>query len=77
MQWDASDYVWRQVADVLATRISDGTYPAGSALPIETALAAELGVSKGSVRKAIAELRDRGLVHTLHGRGTFVTKPVS
>lgn len=72
MRWTAEDFVWRQVADYVAKQIGDGAYPAGSVLPGETALAEELEVSKGTVRHAMAELRSRGLIRTLHGHGSVV-----
>ncbi len=74
MDWDPTDYRWRQVADELARRIRDGVYPVGGTLPSEVELAHELGTAKMTVRRALAELRDRGLIRTLHGRGSVVVK---
>jgi GntR family transcriptional regulator len=63
------------VADVLAARIEDGTYPPEGRLPAELDLAAEFGASRESVRRAMAELRGRGLVETVAGKGHFVIPP--
>jgi DNA-binding GntR family transcriptional regulator len=70
--WDPADYRWRQIADTLEARIVDGSYPIGSNLPSEQTLAREFGSGKMTVRRALVELRARGLVVTLHGRGSVV-----
>jgi GntR family transcriptional regulator len=69
---------YRQVADELRRRILAGAVPAGSLLPSETAIIEEFGISRGTVRQALALLRAEGLVVTEHGRGTFArpTLPV-
>lgn len=63
---------YRQVADEIRRRIAAGALPAGAPLPSEPALIDEFGVSRTSVRDAIALLRSEGLVVTEHGRATFV-----
>ncbi|MGW0984255.1 GntR family transcriptional regulator [Streptomyces xiamenensis] len=70
-----AEYVWRQVADHLAGRIASGDLPAGARLPGERALAEEYGVALGTVRRAVLDLRERGLVQTLPAKGTFVSRP--
>ena len=67
--------VYMAIADVLAARIEDGTYPPEGRLPAEPDLAAEFGAARESVRRAIRELRDRGLVETVSGKGTYVLPP--
>ena len=64
-----------QVADVIAARIEDGTYPPDSRLPAELDFVAEFGASRESVRRAIKELRNRGLIETVGGKGSFVLPP--
>jgi GntR family transcriptional regulator len=66
---------YRLVADELRRRILAGAIPPGSLLPSEPTLIAEFGVSRGTVREAIALLRAEGLVVTEHGRGTYA-RPV-
>jgi GntR family transcriptional repressor for pyruvate dehydrogenase complex len=53
----------------LATGIRLGVYPYGSTLPPERELAVELGVSRATLREAIAALRSAGMVRTVRGRG--------
>ncbi|MFF7242620.1 GntR family transcriptional regulator [Embleya sp. NPDC008237] len=61
-----------QIADELARQIRAGTLKAGELLPSETELVERYGVSGGTVRKAVAELRTSDLIETHHGRGSFV-----
>jgi DNA-binding FadR family transcriptional regulator len=62
----------REIMDELIARIAGGTYPAGSMLPKEARLAAELDVSRGVVRECIRALEERGVVRVRHGRGATV-----
>lgn len=64
--------VYKQVADTLRAAIRGGALIDGAPLPSETQLTRRLGVSRNSVRTAMALLRAEGLVATEHGRGTFV-----
>ena len=71
-------YVYMRMADHIAARIAAGDLPADARLPGERDLAAEYGIAIGTARRAVEELRDRGLVVTLPGKGTFVLgKPAS
>ena len=54
----------------IASRILDEA--PGSQLPPEPELAAELGVSRATLREALASLEDEGLVRRTRGAGTFV-----
>ena len=69
---ESPDYIWRQVADLIAERIRQGVYT--SRLPSEGALAQEFGIGRNTVRHAVEDLRDRGLVITVPQRGTFVKR---
>ncbi|MGK5732715.1 GntR family transcriptional regulator [Streptomyces sp. URMC 124] len=61
-----------QIADDLAEQIRTGSLAPGAQVPSESEVMGRYGVSQGTVRKAIAELRTAGLVETHHGRGTYV-----
>lgn len=65
--------LYTQLADILREMIKSGELPPRSALPSESYLQQEQGVSRGTVRMAMRILRDEGLVVTIRGRGTFVT----
>lgn len=69
------DHAYIQVADDVARRIRDGEIT--FKLPAERALAEEYGVSYITVRHATAILRERGLIVSIHGRGTFVAARMS
>jgi GntR family transcriptional regulator len=64
--------VYVQVADWIAGRIERGELAPGHKLPAERDLAAEIGVGYMTVRRAMRLLRERGLIVTVVGRGTFV-----
>jgi GntR family transcriptional regulator len=66
--------LYRQVKDAFVKRMVDGVWPAGFLLPSEGQLAAEIGVSQGTVRKALDELAGENLLVRQQGRGTFVAQ---
>lgn len=68
-----AEYAYVQVADDIVRRIADGEIAAK--LPSERSLAEEYGVAYTTVRHAMAILRDRGVIITVHGRGTYVNPP--
>jgi GntR family transcriptional regulator len=61
-----------QVADDIAGRIGRGELRSGDRLPPERELADDYGVSYDTIRRAAEVLRERGLIQTVHGKGTFV-----
>ncbi|MDX3230664.1 winged helix-turn-helix domain-containing protein [Streptomyces sp. ME19-01-6] len=71
----AAAYVYMQVADHVAWQIRVGRLKPGARLAGERDLAQEYGVSVASIRRAVQELRDRGMVLTLPAKGTFVAEP--
>lgn len=64
-----------QIADAIRLRISAGEWPPGHRLPPEPALAQEIGVSRGTLRRGLAALTAEGLLTQVQGRGTFVAVP--
>jgi GntR family transcriptional regulator len=64
------DYTYVQVANAIAARIEVGEIT--HRLPAERDLAEEFGVAYQTVRHSMQILRDRGLIITRQGRGTFV-----
>ncbi|MFS8097017.1 GntR family transcriptional regulator [Lentzea alba] len=51
------------------------THPAGAPIPAERVLCQQLSVSRPTVRSAVEELVNTGLLIRQHGRGTFVARP--
>lgn len=70
---DEAAYLWARVSAHIALRIDVGDLAAGARLPGERDLAAEYGVSLGTARRAIEDLRAKGLVVTLPAKGTYIT----
>lgn len=64
--------VYQQIAEDLRARITSGELPPGSKLPSESQMIDHYGVSRITVRHAVAALRAAGLVDTSHGRATLV-----
>lgn len=69
---DLPRYEYVKLADAIAADIASGKLPQGAALPGERAMTEVYSVSIGTVRRAIVELRKRGLVATLPAKGTYV-----
>jgi DNA-binding GntR family transcriptional regulator len=65
-----ADFAYVQVANNIAVRIETGEIT--HKLPSERSLAQEYGVAYQTVRHAMKVLRERGLIITRQGRGTFV-----
>jgi GntR family transcriptional regulator len=61
-----------QAADVLRVSITSGDYAPGDRLPPESELAAQLGISRTTLRTAMSALERQGLIHRRQGLGTFV-----
>ncbi len=62
-----------QAADYVTAQIAGGKLAAGARLPSERDLADQWGIAYLTVRRAMRELRERGLVTSVVGKGTFIT----
>ncbi len=62
----------REILSDLMTRIIDGEFGPGTTLPSETKLGQRYGTTRGTVRRALAGLEDRGLVSPVQGSGWIV-----
>jgi DNA-binding GntR family transcriptional regulator len=71
---DSPEQAYLQVANDLGRRIQAGEIR--GRLTSERDLAGEYEVSYGTIRRAMGILRDRGLIVSVHGRGTFATGPL-
>jgi DNA-binding GntR family transcriptional regulator len=63
---------WRQLADLLRERIASGEYRPGARIPSAASLAQEFELAPVTVRKAIVQLQDEGLLVSQVGWGTYV-----
>lgn len=73
---DQQQPLYRQIQVVLRDAVADRTLRPDDALPPERELAAEFGVSRITIRKAIEGLVTEGVLDTHHGSGTFVRSRV-
>ncbi|MDR0234124.1 MAG: GntR family transcriptional regulator [Zoogloeaceae bacterium] len=64
--------LYRQIKALILQSLSSGEWKPGTMIPSEIELAAQFGVSQGTVRKAIDELSAEKLLLRLQGKGTFV-----
>ncbi|MGM9934659.1 GntR family transcriptional regulator [uncultured Clostridium sp.] len=65
------------VYDKLFKMINEGIFKDGSRLPSEPDLAKSLGVSRTTLRQALALLQDDGLIKNIQGKGNFILKSTS
>lgn len=67
--------LYAQVRENLVRRLIDGAWQPGQLIPSEIDLAKELGVSQGTIRKALDAMTAENLLIRRQGRGTFVSEP--
>jgi len=61
----AREPVYLQLADILTGQIESGELPVGRTIPSEKTMQERYGVGRGTARKAVMVLRERGLVDTV------------
>ncbi|MEV4945107.1 winged helix-turn-helix domain-containing protein [Streptomyces sp. NPDC053755] len=62
-----------QLADVIAAKIASGEYAPDRMIPTPARLAEEHGIAQMTARRAMRELRERDLIFTVPGKGSYVT----
>ena len=68
--------LYEQIADRLEDRILAGDFAEEGKLPSEQTLTDQCGVSRTVIREALKLLKERGLVDSRNGMGSYITKPV-
>lgn len=71
----ASGVGYRELALLLRERITSGRLRPGDRMPSETDLTNEYGVNRSTVRRAVRELEDEGLIDVHHGYASRVRVP--
>ncbi|WP_078503463.1 GntR family transcriptional regulator [Streptomyces sp. PKU-MA01144] len=66
--------LYAQLADIIARKIKSGELAPDRPIPSENHLADEYGVARLTARRAAQELRERGLIVTVRGKGSFVVE---
>ncbi len=67
--------IYEQARQAIAASIAHGGYTPGDRLPSEASFAADLGINRLTVRRAIEELARAGVVESRQGSGTYVCAP--
>lgn len=68
---------YRQIAGILRRRIESGQYPPDTRIPTESELVEAFEVARTTARRAIAVLREEGLIYTVPNRGSYVARQAS
>ena len=66
--------LYAQLVGIIKQNISSGELNVGDLLPSEAELCRTMGISRNTVRQAIGELEEEGLVVRKRGKGTFVAE---
>lgn len=66
--------LYTQLRELLRERILDGTYRSGQRMPSEHEMVRAFGVSRITVRQALNDLQQEGVIFKIHGKGTFVSR---
>ena len=64
---------YQQIADALRTRILAGEFAAGRLLPSESGLGSRYDASRVTIRRALEQLRDEGLLASRQGLGWYAS----
>ncbi len=67
--------VWKSITTTLEGEIAAGHYRAGEKLPTEAELSSRFGVNRHTVRRALADMAERGILRSRRGAGVFVEAP--
>lgn len=73
----SSEPLYQRVINALQAEINEGVLKPGDQLPSETQLMERFGVSRVTVRHALSQLVNRGLIYRSKGKGSFVRDPES
>lgn len=68
--------LWRQIEDALLKEIANGVFAVGDRLPGENTLAPHFGVTRNTLRRALTELQNKGILRVEKGRGAFVERRI-
>ena len=74
IEWNDKQPIYRQLRDMVAERIMDGTFPEGEAVPSVRQVASDYQINHLTVSKAYQELVDAGLLEKRRGLGMFVCR---
>lgn len=64
--------IYQAIAQAFRSKVSAGAWKSGERIPTEEQLCHQLGVSRGTLRKAVGALVEEGILERVQGKGTFV-----
>jgi GntR family transcriptional regulator len=67
--------LYQRLADTIRKDVVSGAYKPGDRVPSENVFSRELKIAPGTVRQALAQLVEEGILERMHGKGTFVRSP--
>lgn len=67
--------LWREIAESIERRIQARELAPGDKLPTEYELSRQFMVNRHTVRRALSDLQEKGIVESTQGRGSFVRRP--
>lgn len=67
--------LYHQISQIILNQIEQGIFKPGTKLPSESELIECFGVSRITIRSALAELIDEGVINSIKGKGSFVASP--
>jgi GntR family transcriptional regulator, phosphonate transport system regulatory protein len=67
--------LWREIAQSLERQIRSRELTPGDKLPTEHELSRQFMVNRHTVRRALSDLQEKGIVESTQGRGSFVRRP--
>jgi len=70
--YNSREPIYIQVKNIIEKNISSSKWPIHSKIPDEITLSQKLEISRGTLRKAIRDLVDQGILTQIRGKGTFV-----
>jgi DNA-binding GntR family transcriptional regulator len=68
------EHLHTRIANDIRRKITNGVYPPGARLPSVTALAAQHEAALGTVKRALADLREEGVLEGRRGSGVYVPR---
>lgn len=67
-------YRWQEIAQDISEQIRTDRLPVGARLPGERLLCEEYSAALGTVRRAVRELKEQGLIGVVPAKGTYVLR---
>ncbi|MET7837731.1 winged helix-turn-helix domain-containing protein [Streptomyces sp. NPDC005356] len=74
MTAELPQYRWAEIADDITEQIRTGRLPVGARLPGERLLCEEYSAALGTIRRAVRELKEQGLIGVVPAKGTYVLR---